>query len=111
MKEELRAAYAYLGKGEVTLVHGDCPDGADAIADLIWTLQFGKDFVEKHPADWAEHGKKAGYIRNKAMVDTKPDLVLAFQVDSSKGTQHTIDLVKAADLEVNLFEDFLVPPF
>ena len=110
MREELKIAYRYLGAGNITLVHGDCEDGADAIADLIWTLQFGKEYVERHPANWSL-GKKAGFIRNKEMVDTKPDLVLAFQVDRSKGTQHTIDLTEEAGIELMLFEDFLIPPF
>jgi hypothetical protein len=41
------------------------------------------------PADWANHGKAAGPIRNRKMLDLKPDLVLAFHADltNSKGTK------------------------
>lgn len=45
-------------------------------------------------ADWDTHGKKAGILRNLEMLDEEPDLVLAFQVGNSRGTQHTIDEAK-----------------
>jgi hypothetical protein len=40
---------------------------------------------------WRLHGKSAGHKRNRAMLDLGPDLVIAFQHNSSKGTQGTID--------------------
>ena len=43
------------------------------------------------PANWDRYGKRAGFLRNLQMLDEKPDLVIAFQKDGSKGTQHTID--------------------
>lgn len=114
MRQELKIAYKYLhvieNACDVELWHGDCPDGADAIADLIWSLQFGKDTIRKFPADWSI-GRSAGFKRNKEMVDAGPDIVLAFQVDGSKGTQHTIDLATKAGIEVVLFKDYLIPPF
>lgn len=41
------------------------------------------------PADWDKHGRSAGPIRNRAMLDLEPDLVLAFHenLDASKGTR------------------------
>lgn len=41
-------------------------------------------------ADWDAHGKRAGFIRNIAMLDERPVLVLAFQFNGSRGTGHTI---------------------
>jgi basic membrane lipoprotein Med (substrate-binding protein (PBP1-ABC) superfamily) len=41
-------------------------------------------------AQWEDHGKRAGIIRNLAMLDEGPDLVLAFWDGTSKGTLHTI---------------------
>lgn len=41
-------------------------------------------------ANWDLHGKRAGFIRNIAMLDEKPIAVLAFQFNRSRGTAHTI---------------------
>ena len=86
----------------MVLVHGDCPDGADALADN-WGHRRVDVIVERHPADWATHGKRAGFIRNAEMVERVKGvkaIVLAFWDGESKGTKHTIDLAKKAELEV-----------
>lgn len=43
-------------------------------------------------ANWKKHGKKAGPLRNAAMLAENPDLVLAFHDDlrASKGTKDCI---------------------
>ena len=69
-----------------TLVHG-AARGLDTMAGVCAT-EMGLT-VHAMPADWTAHGRAAGPIRNRAMVDTyKPDLVLAFHDDitQSKGT-------------------------
>ena len=57
--------------GKVTLVHGAAP-GADSMAGRI-----GKELgfeVRAYPADWTTHGKAAGPIRNRAMLQAEhPD--------------------------------------
>lgn len=63
--------------------------GADQLAENI-ARQLGFD-VETFPADWRGKGRRAGIIRNLAMLDTEPDVVIAFQENGSRGTQHTID--------------------
>lgn len=75
---------------EYILIQGECPyGGADIIArDLFleWELP-----VISVPAQWGIHGKYAGPKRNIFMLDTfKPDIVLAFPLDDSKGTRHCI---------------------
>lgn len=73
---------------DLILLHGDAL-GADQIAARV-----GREFgwtVRAFPADWKAHGKAAGPIRNRLMLDEQPDLVLAFQVDGSRGTQDTVD--------------------
>jgi hypothetical protein len=80
------------------LHHGKCTRGADAIADAV-ARRLGIE-VCPHPAEWDRHGRRAGFVRNAEMVALKPDVVLAFQVNRSKGTQHTIDLAKAAGIPV-----------
>jgi hypothetical protein len=74
---------------------------ADMIAD---TVAMAMDFsVDRHPANWKHYGKAAGYIRNLAMLDTRPDLVLAFQRNGSRGTQHTIDEARRRGIPVEVF--------
>jgi hypothetical protein len=70
------------------LIHGDCPTGADSMADT-W-----KDVVNvtPFPADWDLHKKAAGPIRNRQMLDQEPDLVVAFSdhLPTSKGTRDCV---------------------
>lgn len=42
------------------------------------------------PAQWEKHGKQAGFIRNKLIVQHSQDVV-AFWDGKSKGTEHTIE--------------------
>lgn len=54
--------------------------GADFLA-RVWAKHMGVEWHE-YPADWMSHGKAAGHIRNKQMLDEgNPDLVIAFPVD------------------------------
>lgn len=82
------------------IVHG-AARGADVMAASI---AIGMGFsVDVFPANWRHHGRAAGYIRNLAMLDTKPDLVLAFQRNGSRGTQHTIDEARRRGIPVEVF--------
>lgn len=80
-----------------TIIHGAAP-GADTIAGWL-AHDFGFT-VEAFPADWKRYGKRAGFLRNVAMLDTRPTLVLAFQKNGSRGTQHTIDEARKRDIPV-----------
>lgn len=48
------------------LISGHCPDGADAMAEQMWSGA-GFDYLPI-PADWNAHGRGAGPIRNQEMV-------------------------------------------
>lgn len=120
--EVLRDTYREFDR-EAILVHGAATKGVDAMADHMWREKVGEAYIEHYPAKWNVDGKvdkTAGFKRNQEMVDTKPDLVLAFQTPCSKkdcktegwhyshGAQHTIDAAEAAGLEVRIYRD---PPF
>lgn len=71
--------------------------GADSLA-VQWARGY-KITVEAYPARWSVYGKKAGYIRNKEMLDEgKPDLVVAFP--GGKGTSMMIELARKAGVRV-----------
>lgn len=71
------------------IIHGDAR-GADHLADE-WARSRGISLAV-FPANWKGHGKSAGPIRNRLMLDyMKPDLVVAFP-----GGRGTADMVKYA---------------
>jgi hypothetical protein len=71
------------------LVHG-AASGADAMAGR-WAGANGVS-VTTFPADWNRYGRSAGPRRNQAMVDSEPDLVVAFP-----GGRGTADMVRRAE--------------
>lgn len=94
-------AFNFVHLGKVTFVHGACPSGADAMAH-DWLVRHGQSvFEEAWPADWKRHGKAAGFIRNKEMVDLGADLCIAFIVPGkSPGTLHTVSYARGAGIDV-----------
>ena len=77
------------------IVHG-CARGADTLgSDWAWVRGIDE---ERYPANWKLYGKKAGPLRNQQMLDTKPDLVIAFP--GGCGTYHMINISREAGLEV-----------
>lgn len=78
-----------------TIIHGAAP-GADTLAGA--TAQDLDFLVEAFPADWERHGRDAGPIRNRAMLDTKPDLVIAFK--GGRGTENCVRQAKKLGITV-----------
>lgn len=81
---------------DLLVVHGDCPSGADAIADF-WAWRFNVP-VEAHPAGWRQHGRRAGYLRNAEMVDLGADICGAFIVNASQGATMCAELATSAEI-------------
>lgn len=82
-------------KTENIIVEGEAP-GADSIARNYGEKK-GYE-VRKFPADWKTHGKAAGPIRNKQMLDENPDisLVVAFSNKPLEESRGTANMVKQA---------------
>jgi hypothetical protein len=80
---------------DAVIIHGAAP-GADAWAGYIaGTLGFQ---VEVHPADWANHGRAAGPIRNQRMLDSGAALVIAFP--GGRGAHDMINRAECAGVPV-----------
>lgn len=108
-------AARHAGK-ELVLMHGDCPHpkrnsqqalSIDQVADAVGSILCFR--VEARPADWDEHGRRAGPIRNTAMVSecvTAKEIdgavveVAGFPYGDSRGTKGCLALARAAGLEV-----------
>lgn len=100
-------------KKTATIIQG-CASGADSLA-REWAINRGFK-NEDYPANWddLEHpkaiikvnkwGKKynynAGFIRNQEMLDSKPDLVIAFP--GGGGTQQMVKIANEAFVPVVL---------
>ena len=84
--------------GRVTIVHGDCPTGADRMAQ-DWADMMSQE-SEKHPADWKKYGRAAGPKRNQAMVDLGADICLAFVIPGSRGTIDCMKRAQKAGIEI-----------
>lgn len=107
----------------VVVVHGDCPTGADRIADDLYRAASTQElyvrgprfYLERHPADWDKYGKRAGFIRNDQMVQLGADICLAFIKScnspncseelphGSHGATMTADLAEKAGIPVKRF--------
>lgn len=84
----------------VTVMHGGAR-GADVIAGRA-AAEAGLP-VQVHRANWAL-GKRAGIVRNLAMLDRQPDLVLAFWHHRSRGTAHVVHEARARGIQVDVWD-------
>jgi hypothetical protein len=79
------------------VLHGGAT-GADALAKR-WAWE-NRVQEEEYPADWNGLGLKAGPLRNQEMIDTAPDLVIAFP--GGKGTADCLERAYKANIPVNI---------
>jgi hypothetical protein len=85
------------------IVHGGATGIDRAFAEAAEHLGIEQ---EAHPADWDEHGKRAGPLRNQAMVDAGADLCLACHraITASKGTKDCVRRAMAAGIPTYLID-------
>jgi YspA, cpYpsA-related SLOG family len=83
--------------GRLTVVQGGAA-GVDRLAEAVAvSLDIA---VERYPADWARWGAAAGPMRNRAMLATGIDLVIAWWDGRSPGTAHMMSVAEAARVPV-----------
>lgn len=105
-KELLKAVYKLTKEGvpdlRVTIIQGEA-SGADVTAKQA-AKWFDWEYLS-FPADWEKHGKAAGPIRNKQMLDEgKPDMVIAFWDGKSPGTKNMIDQATKSGVPVEIID-------
>lgn len=103
----------YADYPDAILVHGDCPDGDRTVAgiwksmggkDEPWPARWGSPCTEvcrhkpKFKADGTEYCPVPGPARNARMVESNPDMVVAFVRNGSTGASGTYDLALGAGL-------------
>lgn len=86
------------------IIHG-AANGADSLA--AWFVRYCRRNTSSFefnisetscPADWKQHKKAAGPIRNREMLKMKPDVVIAFP--GGNGTKDMIYISKKANIPV-----------
>lgn len=65
--------------------------GADSLGGR-WARDHKVELVEYLP-EWEKHGKRAGFIRNEAIIRAA-DVVLALWDGTSRGTAHSLSVAK-----------------
>lgn len=80
------------------VIQGECPTGADRWA-REWATNMGIKLTRCH-ARWDLHGRTAGPIRNRQMLELNPDGVVAFS--GGRGTADMCQAAKEAGVPVYL---------
>lgn len=80
------------------VVNGGAP-GADSLA-CLWAAR--NNVAESvHHADWDNHGKSAGPIRNQLMLELHPDIKAVIAFPGGAGTKDMTDRALAAGFPVS----------
>lgn len=95
--DDVEHVYATLDRLDPHVIISGMASGADSIAAMYADEKFIE--LDPYPANWKRYGQRAGYVRNKKMLDQGlPDLVVAFP--GGKGTAMMVKLAKAAGVRV-----------
>jgi hypothetical protein len=81
----------------LTIVHGGCPTGTDAHVHAA-CIKFAVR-VEVNPADWEQHGKPGGPIRNRGMAARGAEACFAVTNGVADPVRGTLNMLEAARKE------------
>ena len=86
---------------KLEIIEGEA-HGADTCG-RVWA-ETRKVKFHPYPAAWHLYGKSAGPIRNRKMLSSQPNLVIAFHndIENSKGTKHMVRIAKKAGITVRV---------
>ena len=83
--------------GSLVILTG-AAQGVDKLAER-W-CDYNLVTYERYPADWDQHGKSAGLIRNSEMINAgNPDLLIVVWDGISKGTKDIISKARRAGIK------------
>ncbi|MGD2071982.1 MAG: SLOG family protein [Candidatus Thorarchaeota archaeon] len=74
--------------------------GVDSWAEEVFH-RYNKMVIVHYP-DWNKYGKKAGFLRNKLIINDA-NMIIAFWDGKSKGTKHSINLAIEAGKPINIY--------
>jgi hypothetical protein len=97
-----RIIYHVLGDKVQTVdevVHGD--SGIVDKSGALWGMLFEKT-ITPFPADWDQHGKAAGPIRNREMAEYADELIALWD-GKSRGTKNMIDEMLKVGKPVHIY--------
>ena len=86
---------------DLVVVHGGAAGADTCAAESAKSLGIP---CEEFKADWKQYGRAAGPIRNRQMLDTKPDRVIAFHanLEKSRGTKDCVKEALRRDIPVDV---------
>ena len=84
---------------EITVVISGTAQGADVLGEQ-WAKSHGLE-IERYPADWAEHGRAAGPIRNRLMAENA-DALIAIWDGTSRGTKNMFETARDRGLRIHI---------
>lgn len=87
--DDAASIHTILDSMPITTVISGGARGVDTIARRYASAHEGVSYMEFLP-DWKRHGRRAGIIRNRDIVNAA-DVVLAFWDRKSSGTKNSID--------------------
>lgn len=99
-KECDRLLSAKASTDEIIIISGNAR-GADLLGERY--AQEHNYKIQRFPADWDKHGKKAGILRNREMADNS-DALIAFWDGMSRGTLSMINIARNKALQVRVIK-------
>jgi len=86
-------------KDYISVIVSGGAKGADSLGER-WAKENNIETDIYYP-DWDKYGKKAGFLRNKQIVENS-DGVIAFWDGESKGTQHSFRLCDELEIPIKI---------